>query len=321
MASKGARPGRAVRLVDSIGSLKQFIGDPTCKAETPLMSGEYATAIGIQRHYLQEARSHEGAAYMPDWTARFCDLWERVLDGLQTDVASMAEVLDWPLKLQMMEDYAEQQGCAWKDLPIYTRHLNRIGQEIARFEDSNITGRMRSVFTSLNPIPRASRKIARSLNDEGLAWDDLPAILDLRERLWELDTRFGQIGPRGIFSALDDAGFLQHSVCSAAMVEKAVLEPPMDTRAALRGAFVQRHGTTGRERSRFYCDWAGILCPSDDEQSFEMPDPFSANHAAETVRAGRARTPHQAERNRLWAHSMAMGSLLSELLGEEEEDD
>lgn len=321
MASNGAEPGRAVRLIDPIGSLRRFIGDPTCTTTAPLLSGKDATAIAIQRHYLQEARSHAEADYMPDWTGRLCDLWERVLDGLQTDVASMAEVLDWPLKLQMMQDHAEQRGCAWKDLPSYTRHLMMIAQEIARFEESNITGRMQSVFTSRNPIPRASRKIARSMNDEGLSWDDVPAILELREQLWELDTRFSQLGPRGMFNALDDAGFLQHSVCSAEMVEKAVSEPPADTRAALRGAFVQRYGTTGRERSPFYCDWTNVLCPSDDEQSFDMPDPFSATHAPETARAGRGSRPLQVERNRLWSQSMAMSSFLSDLLGEEEEDD
>jgi len=159
------------------------------------------------------------------------------------------------------------------------------------------------------------------MNDEGLSWDDIPAILELREQLWELDTRFSQLGPRGMFNALDDAGFLKHSVCSAEMVEKAVSEPPADTRAALRGAFVQRYGTTGRERSRFYCDWAGVLCPSDDEQSFDMPDPFSATQAPETARAGRGSRPLRAERNRLWSQSVAMSGFLSDLLGEEEEDD
>ena len=60
----------------------------------------------------------------------------------------------------------------------------------------------------------------------GLAWNDLERFLSLRDEFYQIDTRFGQIGPRGIFTALDRRGVLDHKVAAVDGVEAAMREPP-----------------------------------------------------------------------------------------------
>ena len=86
-----------------------------------------------------------------------------------------------------------------------------------------------------------------------LSLDDVPQVLELRHQLFELDMKFGQLGERGLFTALDRAGLMDHRVNDIGCIETAKTEPPKVGRARLRGRCVRRlHG------KKFECDWAGV---------------------------------------------------------------
>ena len=55
-------------------------------------------------------------------------------------------------------------------------------------------------------IPSVVRGIEKLLRKKGLEWDELRQILALRAEFFEIDMRFGQLGPRGIFSMMDAKG-------------------------------------------------------------------------------------------------------------------
>jgi hypothetical protein len=100
-----------------------------------------------------------------------------------------------------------------------------------------------------SPIPKEIARLDPLLRSRGFQWQDLKTVLDGRQKLFEIDTRFGQLGPKGIFEALDAAGVLNHRVSGVDNIEQAVIEPPATGRARIRGRVIQR--LAGAEHHRF----------------------------------------------------------------------
>ena len=133
--------------------------------------------------------------------------------------------------------------------------------------------RLSIVLGPESPIPGEVARIGSGLAAEGLAWDHIERFLSLRDELHQIDTRFGQIGPRGIFTELDRRGVLDHKVAAVDGIEAAMREPPSVGRARLRGEAVRRlsgHGRAG-------CSWAAVVGP--DGRALDLSDPFAAAEA------------------------------------------
>ncbi len=104
---------------------------------------------------------------------------------------------------------------------------------------------------------------------QGVDWEQ---PLRLRQQLFELDTRFSQLGEQGLFAALDRAAALEHRVPGMKSIEEAVTTPPGAGRARLRGSCVQRFsGLNGR----YHCDWTGVW-DHQDRCRLDLSDPFAA---------------------------------------------
>ena len=111
----------------------------------------------------------------------------------------------------------------------------------------------------------------------GSSWPDTPQgqgkIQDreLRQELFEIDTRFSQItNPGGIFAALDKAGTLRHQVDGVGDIEAAIEQPPGHNRACVRSHWIHQ---LAKNNGRYHCDWTQIW---DTEQGrfLDLGDPF-----------------------------------------------
>jgi hypothetical protein len=71
----------------------------------------------------------------------------------------------------------------------------------------------------------------------------------------ELDLRWGELGPRGVFESLDAQGCLQHRVEGCDGLERAKALPPPTGRAHVRGEVVRRFST---EKRPGICGWDAI---------------------------------------------------------------
>jgi hypothetical protein len=100
--------------------------------------------------------------------------------------------------------------------------------------------------------------------------DGMDQMLSLRHELCEIDTRFGQLGPDGIFGAMDRAGVLNHRIVEAEEIEAAIDEAPPTGRARLRGEQVRLLASRSKNYS---CGWRRIV---DKERSrvLDLSDPF-----------------------------------------------
>jgi hypothetical protein len=111
-------------------------------------------------------------------------------------------------------------------------------------------------------------------------------FLNLRTELFEIDTRFGQIGggAPGVFAALDKAGVLTHQVPGADNVEHAIENPPAIGRAQLRGRMVRQLAPNS---GRYLCGWTGII-DRQDGCLLDLNDPFETAERWQPQQSSRA---------------------------------
>jgi hypothetical protein len=106
--------------------------------------------------------------------------------------------------------------------------------------------------------------------DAPISRDELAAFLALRRELFEIDTRFSQLGPKGIFAALDRSGLLEHQVVERAAIENAVRHAPAGSRARQRARLIR---SLARDAEGITCSWTGVV-DARRGRVLEMPDPY-----------------------------------------------
>jgi hypothetical protein len=108
---------------------------------------------------------------------------------------------------------------------------------------------------------------------------DLSNLAALRDELFELDIRFGDIGPDSLFASLEREGVIAAGTVGTEAIARAAAEPPPGGRAALRASWI-RH--LHPERDDYACDWIGIRhLPSNGW--LDLSDPFGGGPAAPSV--------------------------------------
>ncbi len=210
--------------------------------------------------------------FLPDWAEHVCEIWRDVLDALQNDATRLAATLDWAIKHALFKERASRRGIPWSTIPVWTRVVDTI-DGLIRSPGENVRGAIdQALVTRLRRnrglVRTAIDEQTRVLADHELGWDDLDAFNALRLELWELDMRFGELGPRGIFAALDARDLLHHRMLAPDDWREAVDRPPADTRARVRGECVARWN---RHRQDYLCAWARIHGPGG---YVDLSDPF-----------------------------------------------
>lgn len=271
MIEAGVSPGDGVELRAPVAAMRVFAGDPTCVAVAETVRGKRRTAIAIQRHYLSRAEAHVGDAFMPPWAAEVCRRWRGVLDCLESDVQSVTTTLDWAIKLALYKERVRRRGLAWESLALWTRVADRLCAALARTDDRNKPLTAELVLRANGPVADEVARLTPFVRDNGLSWNCFGAFLDVRQELFEIDTRFGQLGDNGIFAALDAAGVLAHHVDGVDDIEHAVSNPPSIGRARVRGEVVRQ---LSGSNDPYECDWQGVW----DRQNgrvIDLSDPFA----------------------------------------------
>jgi proteasome accessory factor A len=247
MADAGLEPGRPVRLADAVKALRTVTGDVTCKAKLRMVGGGELTAVEVQRHYLALAENHLRDDFMPAWAPDVCRQWRIVLDLLDNGPACIAQTLDWGIKYALYSAHARTLNLRWSALAVLNETIERLPADLSH--PSGAEGTIRDPLQFLLPDSesRASAHRYKSrdeveavLRGHGLGFADLSAVLDSRPQFLELETRFGQLGGKGIFQSLDAAGALTHRIDGIGDIEQAMTEPPVGSRAFLRGHTVRR---------------------------------------------------------------------------------
>jgi proteasome accessory factor A len=278
MADAGLAPGSAVQLADPLESMRKIAADTTCKRPLRMTDGRLMTAIDIQRSYLEMAEAYVSASFMPAWAAEVCRRWRAVLDQLEDAPAAVDKTLDWGIKRALYADHARSLGIRWEDLPCWNDLINQMAIAL----DAR-TGRAREIPLALairphRRIPKDLAFVEPILQSRGYKPEDLRKVLNSRQKFFEIDTRFGQLGLKGIFETLDLAGVLRHRVSGVDNIEHAMKEPPAVGRARIRGQVIKRLAGGNAQ-----CDWQSIV-DYGGGQVLDISDPFTREESWSSMR-------------------------------------
>jgi proteasome accessory factor A len=279
MADAGIAPGSAVQLAKPLAAMQEVAGDVTCKKTLRMDDGRRLTALAIQRHYLEQAEAHVGASFMPDWAPEVCRRWRAILDQLEGAPSSIERTLDWGIKLALYQDRARRLGIDW-DALTFRNHLAHRSSAPLDAEGGEPSTPEFAVGPE-SPFPGEAATLDPLSRDRGLDGQDPKRLLRARQELCEIDTRFGQLGSKSIFSALELAGVLDHRVNGVDRIEQAMTEPPASGRARIRGQVIKCLAGTDSVR----CDWQQIV-NFQERQILDLSNPFTQGGKWRRLRQG-----------------------------------
>jgi hypothetical protein len=173
------------------------------------------------------------------------------------------------IKLALYDAQLRRRGTDWDEIAHWTAFVSSNAARLANpdpYEQEILPG-LRGGGPATDAV---SRRFNPHLGREGLRGEDLKRFLRLRQELFEIDTRFSELGGSGTFDALDDAGVLRHRMLTPASIERATSEPPSGTRARLRGGFIKRVWGDPQPRS---CSWDAAM-DQPQKRLMNLRDPF-----------------------------------------------
>lgn len=270
----GYRPGDGVQLRTPADSLRLFASDPRCEVKSRLMNGRQATALDIQRHYLETVETCRAAGHLPAWSETLCRVWREQLELLEDAPDSVARTLDWGIKLALFRQWSANR-LDWSSLSQWAETWQQIRPAIATAGEQPAPRSLRrdpdldSLLSEGSPIRHRLPELERELASKGQSLHGLRTFLQLQRELFEIDLRFGAISPCGIFSQLDSAGLLPHRVVLKCEIERACSHPPKGSRAEVRGKWIANYRRPGDAR----CTWSRISVPG--ERFLDLSDPFA----------------------------------------------
>lgn len=279
MIEAGLRPGDAVELQSPLGAMRCFARDTECEAVVESASGKGLTVIAIQRHYLTQAEAHVHDAFMPPWAEEVCRQWRVILDRLESVPESIATVLDWGIKLALYKDRVRRRGMAWESLPHWTHVLVRLCGALQHTEYRDKSVSVEFLLGKKSPVADEVKRLTSFVRSKGLTWEGLSPFLALRQELFEIDTRFGQLGDKGIFTAIDRAEVLAHHFPGVDNIEHAMANPPAVGRARVRGECIRR---LADNNGRYTCDWQGVW-DHQARRKLDLSDPFGTEERWEDL--------------------------------------
>jgi proteasome accessory factor A len=221
-------------LRDPLDALDRINRNPDLRAELELVSGERATALEIQRRYLNAVRRTlaEDAAPRAVWKARVLQMWEETLRLLERDPGALMDRVDWIAKrrllLEEVPDRADWQA------------LRERGPDV------------------LGPV------VPGTASDRQLR--------EIAYRLLRADLRYHELSPRGGYRRLEESDAVRR-ISDPEQVRRARTEPPGDTRAWARGHAIKwaqsqaRSGGVAWHRVRLgKFDWRWFKDPLDPQR-------------------------------------------------------
>ena len=116
------------------------------------------------------------------------------------------------------------------------------------------------------------------VEQRGFDWQRLTHVADnsqqtIRDELFELDVRFGDISDEGLFASLARDTRPENKLVPERVIDNAMLVPPQGTRAKLRGEWVER---LSQDRAQKRCDW-DFIRDDDENLSLLFDDPFGSS--------------------------------------------
>ncbi|MEO8162446.1 MAG: proteasome accessory factor PafA2 family protein, partial [Ilumatobacteraceae bacterium] len=107
-------------IANPVSAIRQVSHDPSLKETILLSNGSRATALEVQWSLFEAAQkyamTHDLESVNAESGEQVLAEWELVLNGLESDIDSVANVVDWVAKYRIIEGYARRHSLAPGDV-------------------------------------------------------------------------------------------------------------------------------------------------------------------------------------------------------------
>jgi Pup amidohydrolase len=185
---------RDLSLDGPVVAYRRVSRDLACREPLKLKDGRTATAIDLQRQFLELAHHYYRDREHEPWVEDVMARWETVLDRLAEDPMTLDRELDWVIKRRLIETYMDKHGLEWSDSRVAMIDLQyhdvRPGRGLFyKLEESDAVERLVSedeISKAIYDPPKDTRAYFRGMclqkySDEvvSASWDSV--IFDLKE--------------------------------------------------------------------------------------------------------------------------------------------
>jgi hypothetical protein len=220
-----------LRLAKPVKALKSISLEGPWKA-LPLRSGGSRTALEIQREYLRRAKAFF-AGREPGLlrSGEILRLWEEMLDKLGDRPQELAGDIDWAAKKSIL-DRAVLPRTNWKVFFAWGRLFT-----MARLDRAAAAESFHDLMQRLPVIQRfrARRLAAQLLLDPS----EYRMQRDLHFQARKIDLRYHELGGGTSYQRALEAEGMIRRITNDESVSRATKTPPQDTRARVRGYYIQ----------------------------------------------------------------------------------
>lgn len=122
-----------VNLLNPLMALREISRDPSFEWRVDLEDGGRASAIEIQRAYLEAAQVYRDDDEQTNW---ILDQWSTLLDELESDPMKLGHKIDWVAKRVIVDLYRDEEKLTWQDPALQSIDLeyHNIDPEKSLFE-------------------------------------------------------------------------------------------------------------------------------------------------------------------------------------------
>jgi Pup amidohydrolase len=185
---------RDLTLENPVQALRAVSRDLACRSPVRLRSGRTATAIELQREFLELAHRYYRDRELDTVTKDVLVRWEYVLDRLEQDPMTLTREVDWVIKRDLLESYRAKHELPWTDPRIAMIDLQyhdiRPGKGLyLKLEEAETVERIATddeIAKAVHDPPRDTRAYFRGMclqryseDIVSASWDSI--IFDLKE--------------------------------------------------------------------------------------------------------------------------------------------
>ena len=218
------------------------------------------TALDVLNAYCQAIQDRASKTKHPDWAEPVLTAWSEIMANLRSDPFCEHERLDWIRKLLLFTDVLRREQLSWTDFARWSYVLASVRRLKATFPELDAI-RLTSSATARAGIRRSALGVLEHhMARHQLSWQNFPRIWRAANRLCSVCVDYHTLRTDPF---RDSCPLLTQK-----MVHRAITDPTVGTRAAVRGEAIRQapEGATA---------WWTHL--SVGNRRLLMPDAFGAN--------------------------------------------
>jgi len=156
---------RDLSLENPIRAIREISHDLTCRRTVRLANGREASALDIQREYLDRALRYADSQGFPPMEQKALEMWEHCVTALESDPMKLDREVDWVIKYRLLERFRDRHGLELGDprvqsLDLQYHDVTRRRSPFYKLQDKGLVERMctdADIETALDTPPQTTR--------------------------------------------------------------------------------------------------------------------------------------------------------------------